>query len=111
MYIKIQMRQDHISTCISKYPISKIITAMSLPLFVPERDKGPQSPPFYPRKKQMDDNSIAEYLTSKSTNIHISTKCQIPKNEGFTYHQVSISTSQKNRGYKNLPLTPITGFN
>ena len=110
MYIKIQMRQDHISTCISKYPISKIITAMSLPLFVPERDKVPQSPPLYPRKKQMDDNSIAEYLTSKSTNIHISTKCQIHKNQVFTYHQVSISTSQKNKGYKNLPLTPITWF-
>ena len=79
MYIKIQMRQDHISTCISKYPISKIITAMSLPLFVPERDKVPQSPPLYPRKKQMDDNSIEKYLTSKSTNIHISTKNKYPK--------------------------------
>ena len=35
---------------------------------------------------------IGEYLISKSTNIHFSTKCQIPKNKIFTYHQVSIST-------------------
>ena len=57
------MRQDHISTYISKNPISKIIInmwisnyqnniIMSLPLFVREKDKGPQSPPFLLKKKK-----------------------------------------------------------
>ena len=58
----------------------------------------------------MNEDSIAEYLTSKSTNIHISIKKQIPKNQVFTYHQVSISTSKKNIGYKNISLTAITWF-
>ena len=84
---------------------------MSLPILVPKRDKGPQSFLIYPRKKkQMNENSITEYLTSKSTNIHILTKKQIPKNQVFTYHQVSISTSKKNIGYKNISLTAITWF-
>ena len=50
MYLKIfniQNNHQHVNI-----PITKIITAMSLPLFVPERDKGPQSPPLYPRKKK-----------------------------------------------------------
>ena len=80
------------------------------PSFCPRKRQRATISSFISKKKKMDDNSIAEYLTSKSTNIHISTKCQIPKNQGFTYHQVSISTSQKNKGYKNLPLTPITWF-
>ena len=102
MYIQIQMRQDHVLTCIPKYPISKIIINMwisNLTLYIQE-------------KRQRDDNSIVRYLTYKSTNIHISTKCQIPKNQVSTYHQVSISTSKifLLDIYKNLPLTPIIKY-
>ena len=61
MYIQIQMRQDHISTCISKYPISKIIINMWISNH--QNNNCNVSPPFCPRKRQR--ATIFPFLSKK----------------------------------------------
>ena len=60
----------------------------------------------------MDENSIAEYLTSKSTNIYFSTKMSnTQKSNIHISPSIHINILEKKYiGYKNLPLTPITRY-
>ena len=72
--------------------------------FCPRKRQRATISPFLSKKKdKWMTIQLVEYLISKSTNIHISTKCQILKNQVFTYYQASISTSQKKYRIQESP--------
>ena len=84
---------------------------MSISLFVLERDKGPQSPPLYPRK-----NMKEWQFNSRISNIqinkhpHFSEMSNIQKSSIHMSPSFHINIPKKLIGYKNLPLTPITRY-
>ena len=122
MYIQIQMRQDHISTCISKYPISKIIIIMWISNH--QNNNCNVSPFFYPRNRQR--ATISPFLSKKKDkwmtmqqqnisypNQQTSTFQQNVKYSKIKYSHITKYPYQhpkKNIGYKNLPLTPIIRY-
>ena len=65
MYIQIQMRQDHISTCILKYPISKI----TINMWISQNNNYNVSPHFSPKKRQR--ATIFLFLSKKKKRMKI----------------------------------------